>query len=290
MKLWLVWVVLLLSLTGCEQPSSMSLAGINQEPRNELENHLVLAVHPYDLPTKVHLHFAPIVEYLSHSLQQPVKLYIATSYEDQIKQIALGKVDLAYLGPSSFVKAYDGFEDKLGRRIQPIATERPYQGAVVVHKDSQVESLSDLKDHTFAFGSYHSYAGHFVIRQALRAQGVTLSDLKLYSFLGRHERAVLSVAYGDFDAAATTSGIAKRMASLNYPIKTIYRSGDLAPIILAAAPGLDSNLVTKLKQVLLTPSFDEQEKMTLFAPGGAYFTFDNQAYETVRDNLATFEQ
>ncbi|WP_051145200.1 PhnD/SsuA/transferrin family substrate-binding protein [Thiomicrorhabdus sp. Kp2] len=294
MKLFLVYLSLfgMLNLLGCDSDLEQSKPEVitSEQAANPKTEGLVLAVHPYDIPSKVQLHFQPILNYLSQTLGQKVSLYVATSYEDQIRQIATGKVDFAYLGPSSFIKARDNYVDDSGRKVQAIATEKPYQGAVVVHKDSQMNSLQDLKNHSFAFGSYYSYAGHFVIREALKENGVRLADLQLYSFLGRHERAVLSVAYGDFDAAATTLGIADRMQALKYPVKVIYTSKLLAPIVLVAGPQVDSVLVNKIKKLLLNPSFEGQEMITMFAPGGSFFPYDEGVYEEVRKTVALFEQ
>jgi len=36
-------------------------------------------------------------------------------------------------------------------------------------------------------------------------------------------------------------------------------------------------------------SFDQQERVSLFAPGGAYLPFDETPYQKVRQDLAIFE-
>ncbi|MDX1351470.1 MAG: phosphate/phosphite/phosphonate ABC transporter substrate-binding protein [Thiomicrorhabdus sp.] len=279
-------VVTMLLISSCRNEESS--AKPNQS--TESDNALVLAVLPYDVPTKIQRHFAPLLNFLSHSLNRPVKLYVATSYEEQILKIVRGQVDLAYLGPTSFVRAYDRFESTKGNKIQPIATEIPYEAAVVVRQDSPIKKIADLKNHTIAFGAYQSYAGHFKIRESLKKNGVSLSDLKLYSFLGRHERAIMSVVYGEFEAAAASSGIVRRIVGLNYPIRTIYTTEKLPPIVIAASPDMPNELVSQIKNSLLNPSFEDQEAITMFAPGGTFLPFNNQTYEPVRTILNTYEQ
>lgn len=255
----------------------------------ELDDAFVFAALPYDVPTKVQLHFEPLLAFLSEILGKPVKLYVATSYEDQIKQIATGKVDFAYLGPTNFVTAFDKFTDEKGARVQPIVTEIPYQAAIVVHKNSPIQNIQQLKHASMAFGSYYSYTGHFWIRHVMKQQGIRLADLKIYSFMGRHERAAVSVANGDFDAAATTLGIAERLRTLNYPIRVIYQSDHLAPIVLVAAPHISREVIEKLQKQMLMPDFEAQEKITLFAPGGRYLPFSEEEYDSVRGVLNEFE-
>ncbi|WP_051640861.1 phosphate/phosphite/phosphonate ABC transporter substrate-binding protein [Thiomicrorhabdus sp. Milos-T2] len=282
----LLLIASILLLTACqnEEPTAQEANPIEEN------NVLVLAVLPYDVPTKIQRHFAPLLTFLSKSLNRPVKLYVATSYEEQILKIVRGQVDLAYLGPSSFVRAYDRFESAKGNKIQPIATEIPYEAAIVVRKDSPIKNISDLKNHTIAFGAYQSFAGHFKIRDSLKKNGVSLSDLKLYSFLGRHERAIMSVVYGEFDAAAASSGIVRRIKGLNYSIKTIYSTDELPPIMIAASPYMPKEWVSKLKNSFLNPSFEGQEAITMFAPGGTFLPFNNQAYEPVRQIMKIYEQ
>ncbi|MBO1927260.1 PhnD/SsuA/transferrin family substrate-binding protein [Thiomicrorhabdus sp. 6S2-11] len=274
-------------LSACDISESEQITSKSATPS---EPPFVLTVLPYDVPTKLQQHFTPLLTYLSRELQRPVTLYVASSYEDQILKIAQNKVDLAYLGPSSFVRTYDRFADENGLKIQPIATEAPYEGAVVVHKDSQITQIKELKNHTFAFGAYQSYAGHFKIREELKKQNVSLFDLKLYRFMGRHERAVMSVAYGEFDAAASSAGIARRVENLNYPIKTIFTTEELPPIVIAASPKMDAATVQHLKQMLLNPDFEGQEAITLFAPEGTFYPFNNRLYDPVREVIKELEQ
>lgn len=267
----------------------------NEEPTAQVanpieDNALVLAVLPYDVPTKIQRHFAPLLNFLSNSLNRPVNLYVATSYEEQILKIVRGQVDLAYLGPSSFVRAYDRFESDKGNKIQPIATEIPYEASLIVHKESSIKEIADLKNRTIAFGAYQSFAGHFKIRDALKKNGVSLSDLKLYSFLGRHERAIMSVVYGEFEAAAASSGIVRRIEGLGYPIRTVYTTEKLPPIVIAASPDMPKEWVSKLKNSLLNPDFEGQEAITMFAPGGTFLPFNNQTYDPVRQVMKIYEQ
>jgi len=285
-----VVVSALFFFTGCKPLFNNDPLQPTTADKPVAEKPLILAVQPFNTPSKVESNFAPILHFLSKVLQRPVALYLATSYEDQIRKIATNQVDLAYMGPSSFVTAFDKFSDEKGRKIQPIVTEKPYQAALVANENSDINDWKDLKNKTMAFSAYFSYAGHFWARQAMRDHGVHLSDIKLYTFTGRHERAVLSVAYGDYQVATTTLSIAEKMQALNYPIKIVQISKPLAPIMYVGAPALDGDIIQKLKVSMLQPDFEEQESITLFAPGGKYFAYNPQDYETVRTTIKWFEQ
>lgn len=271
MKHAIIWILVVFGL-GCEKPDNSPAPETNQPPG------LVFAVPPYEMPSNIEQRFTPLLTFLSEQLGQPVKLHISASYEDQVKRLAEGEVDFAYMGPSSYIKARDNFNQ--GKPIL-IAAEAPYRAALIVHKDSDIENLSQLENHSLAFGSYHSYSGHYVVRQQLRLQNILLRDLQFYSFLGRHERAIMSVVHQDFDAAATTEGMAQRFIELGYPIRIIERSELLAPTVIVAKPHTDEVLINKIRETLL---FSKQDKF-----GFALFEVDELQFKEVERILYAIE-
>jgi len=64
---------------------------------------LVLCVHPYMPATEITKRFSPLAHYLGMVIGKPVTLMVANSYEEHIKLIGSNKVDIAFLGPSSYV-------------------------------------------------------------------------------------------------------------------------------------------------------------------------------------------
>ncbi|WP_157760694.1 PhnD/SsuA/transferrin family substrate-binding protein [Hydrogenovibrio halophilus] len=270
-------------ISGCDRPDQPD----KMAETSEVEP-LVLAVQPFDLPSSVQQHFAPLQSYLSDVLKRPVKLYIATSYEDQIQKILNNKADLAYMGPTIYVKTQK-IQKRAQKPLKPIVTEHPYRGVVVVHEQSDIETLSQLRHKRLALGAYFSYAGHFAAREALNQAGVRLADLSLYSFLQRHHRAAMSVVYRHFDAAATTEGIARRMISQGHPLRIIHSTKPLAPIVLAANHHLSDALVETLQIALLNPNFDQELTLSLFSPQG-YQAYQGQHYREVERVMTHFER
>lgn len=272
LSLWFIYGVILLT-AGCEQTK-------NQTDVKAQAPGLVLAVPPYEMPSNIEQRFAPLIAHLSDKLEQPVQLYITTSYEDQVKRLAMGEVDLAYMGPSSYIKARDNFPNS---HPQLIAAEAPYRAAIIVHNDSDITHIKQLKGQSFAFGSYHSYSGHYIVRQLLRLQNIYLRDLQFYSFLGRHERAIMSVVHRDFDAAATTEGMAQRFIELDHPIKIIATSELLAPTVIVARSDIDPELIDQLRETLLFSQTNQS------LTGLTFFEVDDQDFKEVENILHTIE-
>ena len=249
------WCMLVIGFTfmllGCQKAEQTET--LISDKQLDSQPGLVLAVPPYEMPSQIQLRFEPLVAYLSQILNQPVHLHITHSYEEQIKRLVLGEIDIAYMGPSTYIKARDNFQTQHPESIKLIVAEAPYRAAIIVHQDSDISQIDQLKHHSFAFGSYHSYSGHFVVRQLLRLEQIFLSDLQFYSFLGRHERAIMSVVHKNFDAAATTEGLAQRFIDLGQPIRILHTSEFLAPTVLVARAGLDPFIIDQLRDALLLP-------------------------------------
>lgn len=233
-------------LAGCRPDEDAE--EVPSEPTNEAPEGLRLSIFPYNAPSQVVERFQPWVAALSKELGRPVRLHLATSYENQVRLVVEGAVDLALMGPASYVRARDRYAD-IGRVVL-IAGGAPYQGAIVVRSDSPYETLSDLRNTSFAFSAHHSLSGHFAPRVLLREAGIDLADLRDYTFLDRHERVALAVLYGDFDAGAIGLGIASRYADGDPGLRVLATTETLPPTALVGRPGLSREFIGQLQIVL----------------------------------------
>ncbi len=168
---------------------------------------LLFAVYPYDTPSQLAGRcFEPLCAYLGARLGQPVQLYLAHSYGDQIRRISHGQTDLAYLGPTPYLRARDRYlGGAADGNLEILAGETldgevGYHAVVVTLASGPLHTLADLRGQTLALGDPRSFSSHFVPRALLAHAGLTLSDLRDYAYLGRHERVALAVVHGDFAA------------------------------------------------------------------------------------------
>jgi len=144
-------VIILFLLTVLILPKT-SLAG---EP-------LVLSVHPYLPATEIVKRFSPLAHYLGMAIGEPVTLQVSQSYDEHIEMIGNNKIDIAYMGPSSYVTVIDRYGIKpLLARLE--VNGKPYfRGAIIVSTESQLNDLSDLLLNRFAFGPKQSTMSHLV--------------------------------------------------------------------------------------------------------------------------------
>lgn len=241
----------LLGLAGCDSGRTPGLDAKPQKPQSVRPEPLVLALFPYDTPSRIVQRFDALAERLAAELGRAIRLHLATSYENQVHLLTSGRVDLAFMGPTSYIRAVDRYASPDGARVHLLAGEYPYRGAIVTRTDSPLQHLTDLRDRTFAFGAYSSLSGHFAPRVMLRAQGLELADLRDYEFLNRHERVALAVLHGDYDAGALGLGAAMRYAQRAPGLRVLAETELLPPLVFVARPDMDPELIEWLSMTLL---------------------------------------
>jgi len=166
------------------------------------ENVMTLQVHPYLPSGELIKKFSPLITYLEKELKTEIICNISKDYLEHIEMIGNDKVDIAYLGPASYVKVVDNFGNKpLLARLE-VKGSPLFQGVIVTHKSSSIKSVKDLKGKRFAFGDPDSTMSHIVPLTVLHDKGINLNDLAKHSFLHGHRNVALGVLMGDFDAGA----------------------------------------------------------------------------------------
>lgn len=289
---WIPTLVLALALGGCgDSPVPPQAAMRDVAP--PADNTLLFAVHPYDTPSRIERRFRPLCDYLGTRLGRPVALYLAHSYGDQIRRISQGQVDLAYMGPTPYLRARDHYLKDAGAPALPILAGETLLGvpgfrSVIVTLDSSpINSLGDLRGRTLALGDHRSFGSHFTPRTLLWHAGLTLADLKDYAYLGRHERVALAVVHGDFDAGGLRDDVARLY--LDRGLRIVAESPLLPPHLVVARPGLDPALADAARAALVEPGADAGPAFAALGPGVGFAPVDDARFELARRVVRAFE-
>lgn len=150
-----------------------------------------------------------MMDMLSTALGMPVKPFVAADYNGVIEALRSKRLDVAYLGPFSYV---------LGATIAPIeafavaetkkAGRTFYYSQVIAHKDSGIKTVADLKGKTFAFVDPSSTSGHLFPKAGLMKAGFDAEkDFGRVIFSGSHDSSAIAVQNKKVDAAAIADRI-----------------------------------------------------------------------------------
>lgn len=210
---------------------------------------LILAVHPYLSSDEIQKRFGPLADYLSKHMNQEVQVRVGRNYEQHIKAIGLNNVDIAFMGPASYVKMVADYGPKpLLARIE--TDGNPFlSGYIITSANSALRDLSDLRGKRFAFTDPESTMGSIVPRYVMQQAGVGLKQLGAYQHLGGHKDVALGVLNGDFDAGAVKSEVYDELAPRG--LRLLAKLPDVSEHLFVTRADLPAKQVASLRQAFL---------------------------------------
>lgn len=210
--------------------------------------HLTLGIHPY-LPAKeVRRKFLPLNQYLADQLKIPVRIVISKDYESHIALVGSNTLDIAYMGPASYVAMTRQYgRHPLLARLE-VNGSPIFHGDIIVRTDSPVQQLKQLKNKRFAFGSVKSTMSYLVPRRMLRDAGVLLEDLKEYSFLKNHRNVALSVLLGEYDAGAVKEAVYAQYKDKG--LRVLAQSPPVSEHLFVASNTMDKIRLKQLRKAM----------------------------------------
>ena len=227
-----------------------------------------------------------MMDMLSKSLGMPVKPFVAADYNGVIEALRSKRLDVAYLGPFSYVlgttvadiEAFAVAETKKAGRSF-------YHSVVIAHKDSGIKTVNDLKGKTFAFVDPSSTSGHLFPKSGLMKAGLnTDKDFSRVFFSGSHDSNAIAVQNKKVDAAAIadrildaaiTKGLVKRE-----DIVEVWRSDPIpeSPTVWRKdlSPDLKKRIQAAFLQVKDIPWSDQGML-------NGFFPTNDAAYDVIRE-------
>ena len=195
-----------------------------------------------------------IARLLSQATGLTVKSSVATSYAAATEAMGAGKVDIGWLATFSYVLAKEKYDVDLLFIVSRFGSPM-YRGQIVARVDSGIESLSDLKNKTFAFVDPASTSGHIFIKTLLLINGYQPDTFFSKSlFAGSHNAVIFSVLRGEVDAGATyddaRTAIAKTHPIVFDQIKVVAYTQDIPNDTVCVRKELDPEIKEKIRKGL----------------------------------------
>ena len=180
-----------------------------------------------------------VLSRLENTLGMPVVPYVATDYNGIIEALRSGKLDVAYLGPFSYVLATSVADvEAFAVAVTKKTGQSAYRSVIVARKDSGIRDLADLKGHTFAFVDPSSASGHLFPKAGLEQAGFDPDSLfSRVIFSGSHDASLLAVENNKVDAAAVADRIFSSAVS-----KQLIKKDDFQ-VVWSSRPSPESPMV-----------------------------------------------
>lgn len=197
-----------------------------------------------------------LFEHLESCLNRRIIYYPLQSNSAEIESMKNGRVHIASFSSGATVTAVN----EAG--AVPFAAKGSAEGIkstnmlVIVRADSDYITLADLKGKRVAHVDQSSNTGHFLALALLPTAGITPGRDYQPIFSGKHDRSILGVKSGDYDAATIAAEVLDRMIGrgniARQDFRILYQSEKIPSSVFSYA----HNLTPKLQENLMSCFFN----------------------------------
>jgi phosphonate transport system substrate-binding protein len=227
-----------------------------------------------------------ILDIVAKHTGMKVDTFVGSDYNATIEALRAGHVDVALLGPFSYVLATTVAQvEAFGVTVTSRTMQPSYKSIIIAGKDSNINSLADLKGRTFAFVDPGSTSGYMVPAAAFVAASITPEkDFKQVMYSGGHDATIVSVGSGKVDAGSVADriyerGCAKGLADCS-KLKVVWTSQPIPNDPLLYRKALPEDMKKKIREAFYSV------KNLAFGEMGTVARFDpatDKDYDPVRD-------
>jgi phosphonate transport system substrate-binding protein len=228
---------------------------------------------------------------IGEKLNRSVSINVYPDYNGVVEAMNFGQVDMAYLGPLTYVIA----NHKSGAKaiITQLIHGKPfYYSYIITNIDHPWNSLDDLlmdsKKTNFAFGDPNSTSGSLIPGIELKKRGVYVDpanhQFKELRFTGSHDITALTVENKQIDAGAIDSAIFDMLVEQKKidgnQFKVIWKSEAIFQYPWAVKDDTNQKTIDLLREAFL--SIDDDEILHAFGASG--FTIaEDKDYAPIRE-------
>lgn len=240
-----------------------ALAGAGEAGQDKAPGVLRLAANPNLSAIELLKNFGPLASQLEKELGRPVRLIAGRDYDDTLRLLRNGQVDIAGTGAFGYVSAHDEFGARLVVRYVEDDGDS-YHAIIFTRQDSGLRSVADLRGKRFAFTDVKSTSGYLMPLLELHRNGITLADLGKVEHVKKQPNAAIAVYNRQADAGA----MADNQLNEKYGVKLdelriIWRSPPIPHGVWIARADMDDGELQRIAQAILRISRSEEGRKAL---------------------------
>lgn len=262
---------------------STSLA---QQDRTGWPSELRFGVIPQEGSQDATNRYQPLVNYLSKTLNLPIKFYVGADYAAVIIAMQSKQIDLAEFGPNSYVDAAEKSGAQALVKYNLTNGGLGYNSMLITKSSSPIKSVAEAKGKTFSFVDPESTSG-YLIPSVYFLKDLKIKPADYFSrviFSGTHEASILAVANNKVDLGATNNfdldlviskGVVKRE-----DIRVLWTSSLIPNDPICARKDLPQSLKIAIKNALL--KFNDPDGLAKLGMK-AFVEAQDSDYNAIRD-------
>lgn len=230
----------------------------------------------------------PIIEEISIRSGYNIEISMVKNHNELIKKMKDKEIDMGYFSPFFYVEAKK--EVNITPLVMRVKFGSPYyRSGFIVKKDSQINSIKDLKNKQLALTAEEdSTSGYYIPLSMLSNNEINYQNDLDIVFTGKHINVLKSVVYEAVDAGAIKLYILNDPDNSNFisEVKVISQSFYIPGSSIAVVNELDTETTNKIKEAFLSLSTDISGLKAMEAMNfNGFVTSNDELYNPVRNYL-----
>ncbi|NLI32899.1 MAG: phosphate/phosphite/phosphonate ABC transporter substrate-binding protein [Deltaproteobacteria bacterium] len=260
-KLFAIILLVLLFHAGCserEAPVEVDLTkrediGFEQDP-----NTITYAYLPQYFHRVSFERHNPIVQHLRKETGLPIRQVFPDSFDDFMKMVGQGKIDIFFSNPFVYVRVAERFGSRAFARIIELDGRENFRGLVICRNDNmQIQTIEDCRGRRWVAVDPSSAGGYLYALGLFHDHGIRKDDFAEIAFVpgpgGQQEKVVFAVLSGRYEIGSVREGTLELVANkvdLN-EIRIITHTPWYPGWMYGARKGLDPRIVDTVRDALL---------------------------------------
>ncbi len=233
-----------------------------RENKNEPQV-ITIGALPDQAKAELILRYKPLMRYLEKTVEIPFKLIVPENYSDLLKYFEAGKIDLAYFGGYTFLKAKELHGAKpLVMRKEDLEFTSSFIARPVPAK--KLSDIAGFKGMRLSFGSRLSTSGHLMPRYFLEKWGFKPEQFfSEVQYSGKHDKTAFLTRDGVVDLGVLNSLVLRNLFNSGKlktdDVSVIMETPPYADYVWAIQPGLDKYIILGIQNAFLNLSITDDE-------------------------------
>ena len=216
-------------------------------------------------PARIHKQWQPFVDYVSKKSGYEIKVVIPRGFNKIKKKIANKHIDMFYTNSYVFYRLNQAGEALALAQMQNLESNIMSNSVIFVRGDSNIKTLSDLKNNTVAFVSPEGAGGYLAPRALFYKQGMnTKKDIKEI-FTKNLSSSIHKVLLGGV-SAGTMYGLNYKLMSKKVgtsELRIIASSEEYPENMIGIRPEIAIEIRERIAKVILGMINDDEGKKVL---------------------------
>ena len=275
-------------------PVAASAAGAGADCPND--GTVRFGIEPYDTAARLVPVYERVAKLISEKLGCDIAIYVATSYNAEIEAMRSGKLEIGEFGPLGYVLAHQVAK---AEAIAAFGTSdgkpNTYWASLVTWPGSGINSVADIRGHSFAFSDPASTSGHLFPAYGMRKAGLDPDKDVRAIYAGSHTSSFEALYNHKVDAGELNSeqleSATQRGHYKDGDVVFLWKSDPIPTDPIAVRGDLPEDFKAKIAEVLRNldlSTIPEQDRKIMVGAGITRLVPQSDgAYDLIRDLVKT---